>query len=303
MSASIPLLPFPYKLARVLIRGFYPLSDVVLKFFPSLDRDLEESGNRLSGREYMGGALLTFTFYFLLMAAVLIFFTVRSGRFDDLSTRQLIVIFSLVISSATFIYILMFPRLLVSKKRDDIEKNLLFASRQLMVQTSAGVPLFDAIVSLSEKYDDPKFNYGMLSDEFKRIVKQVKSGRDFSSALEESAMHNPSPYYQRIMWQISNATKSGSEISGVLKTIVAFLSEEQRIMIKNYGSQLNPLAMFYMFTCVVAPTMGLIFLLIISTSVSIPVNAGTLSIILVFLLVMQVLFIGLIKSRRPKVAL
>ena len=80
-------------------------------------------------------------------------------------------------------------------------------------------------------------------------------------------------------------------------------SEEQRIMIRDYGSQLNPLALFYMMVCIIAPTMGLIFLMVASTFVQLDLSDLSFVAITLVLVLMQVMFIGLIKSRRPRVAI
>jgi pilus assembly protein TadC len=135
------------------------------------------------------------------------------------------------------------------------------------------------------------------------VAKQVRGGADLSAALEQSASSSASPYYRRIAWQIANANRAGAEISTVLKDIVDYLSEEQKIMIRNYGSQLSPLSLFYMLSCIIMPTMGLIFLAISSTITNIPVSEATLLPIFAFIVLAQIMFIGLIKSRRPAVAI
>lgn len=302
MIKTIPLLPFPYKPFRKLIRGFYPLASLLLNFFPELDIELDESDSQLNSKEYISGALLSFTFYFFVVGAILAIGAYRNNLLGDLNARLVVVSFALVFASATFFYTLLIPKWMSSKKKLEMEKNLLFATRHLMIQTSAGVPLFDSIVSISEEYGDPRLNYGQISKEFKKIVKEVRGGKELSNALEESAERNPSSYYKRVIWQLANANKAGANIGFVLKEVVEFLSDEQRIMIRNYGSQLNPLALFYMLTCVIAPTMGLIFLTIATTVVDIPINEMTFGLILIVLVVIQIMFIGLIKSRRPTVA-
>ena len=227
----------------------------------------------------------------------------RNDLLADLKTRMVMFFLSIMISLSIFAYIIVFPRWIVSKRKLELERNLLFATRHIMIQTSAGVPLFDSIVGVSEEYDDPDLNYGEISREFEKIVKEVKGGKDLSVALEESSVRNPSSYYRRVIWQLANANRAGGNIGIVLKEVVEFLSEEQKIMIKNYGSQLNPLALFYMLTCVIGPTMGIILLSIATTLADISINEFTLSVILIFLVVAQIMFIGIIKSRRPTVAL
>ncbi len=303
MTESVPFMPFPYKVAKPLIHGFIPVSSFLVKFFPSLDSELEEIGSKLESKDYLGGALVSFLTYFSVIFLLLGMWAFRLELLGDLGTRLLILLISFMFAFAIFFYTMLFPKWTSTKKKDELERNLLFATRHLMIQTNAGVPLFDAMVSISEEYGDPNFDYGGISREFKKIIKEVRSGRELTEALEDSARRNPSPYYRRVVWQLANSNKAGANIGTVLKDMVEFLSDEQRISIRNYGSQLNPLALFYMLTCVIAPTMGLVFLMIMSTFVDIPITEITFAVILVLLMVIQILFIGLIKSRRPKVAL
>lgn len=303
MKQTIPLMPLPYKPARGIIRSMYPATIALINFFPSLNGELERARSDLNAKEYLGGAIFAFIFYFIAMATILGIWAGRMGILGDMNGIMIVGLASVSIALAIFIYIVIFPKWMMNTKLADIERNLLFATRHLMIQTTAGVNVFDAIVSVSEEYGDKNLDYGEISKEFRQIVKEVRSGKNLTDALEESAARNPSKYYRRVLWQLANSNKAGTDVGDVLKNIVEFLSNEQRIMIRDYGSQLNPLALFYMFTCILAPTMGLIFIMIMSTFVEIPVTEVTFGIILIFLVVVQIMFIGLIKSRRPKVAL
>jgi len=303
MIDTIPLMPFPFKVVKSIIRGFYPISVFLVKFFPTLEMDLEEANSKLTAKDYLSGALLTFTFYALVLGFIMGAWAYRNELLGDVGLRLTIVGVALFVAGFIFLYSMIFPKWKIGKKKGELERNLLFATRHLMIQTNAGVPLFDSIVSVSEEYVNVDLDYGAISKEFQRIVKEVRSGKELTDSLEESAARNPSTYYRRIIWQLANANKAGSDIGRTLKESVAFLSDEQRISIRAYGSQLNPLALFYMLMCIIAPTMGLILLMIASTFVDIPVNEITFAVILIFLVVIQIMFIGLIKSRRPKVAL
>ncbi len=303
MIKSILFMPFPFHIAKPIIKGFYPIVQILLKFFPGLENELEEAESQINAKDYLGGALFTFCVYFLFFIVILGSWATRTNQLDKVSIRFAILAFTSILSFSIFFYILLVPRWIVSRKKAELERNLLFATRHLMIQTNAGVPLFDAMVSISEEYGNSNLDYGEVSKEFKKIIKEVKSGKDLAKAFEESATRNPSQYYRRIIWQLSNAHLSGANMGTVLKDMVGFLSDEQRIMIRNYGSQLNPLSLFYMLTCIIAPTMGVIFLMISSTFVDVPVNEMTFGTIILFLVIMQMMFIGLIKSRRPTVAL
>jgi pilus assembly protein TadC len=302
MMENIPMLPFPYKHAKKIARGLYPVASILTKFFPELEIELEETGFTLSAKEYLSGALLAFATYFIAMLAILSIYIYRNDLAGDIKIRLTAFFFSLIIALSIFMYITIVPKWQASRKKVGIEKNLLFAMRHLTIQTSAGVPFFDSLVSISEEYGDERFNYGAVAMEFRKIVKQVRGGKELTDALEESAAKNPSLYYRRSLWQLANANKAGANIGFVLRDIVEYLSNEQRIMIREYGSQLNTLSLFYMFVCIIGPTMSVIFLAIASTLVETEVNEYLLGLILVVLTMMQIMFIGFIKSRRPSVA-
>jgi len=128
-------------------------------------------------------------------------------------------------------------------------------------------------------------------------------GTSLADALEDSAVRNPSYYYNRILWQMSNAVKAGTDIGPVLSEIVEFLADEQRIEMRNYGAQLNTLAIMYLMACIIVPTISLIFLMVISSFVDVPITDILLLFILAGLVFVQYIFIGVIESRRPNVSI
>ncbi len=305
MLDTIPFMPFRYEAAKSYIRGFYPIGSRILRFFPALGKDLELINSKITAKDYISGALFSFTFYFVFLFA---FITLAAYQFspdmlDDAGTRAQLVFISFSLPTLMFFFTMILPHWFLSKKTRDVEKSLLFATRHLMIQTSAGVPLFDAIVSVSERHEDEKLDYGEVSEEFDKIVVEVRTGKDLTTALEDSAVRNSSLYYRQLIWQLANANRSGADMGDVLRNLVEYLSEEQRIMIRDYGSQLNPLALFYMMVCIIAPTMGLVFLMVASTFVQLELTDLSFVAITLVLVVMQIMFIGLIKSRRPRVAI
>jgi flagellar protein FlaJ len=201
---------------------------------------------------------------------------------------------SSVLGIVGFFYVVFYPRLYVNRKVNQIEKNLPYALHHLLIEVRSGVPLFNALVSISQS------KYGVLSEEMKKAVDDISTGKSEIAALEMLARRNPSLYFRRILWQIVNSLKSGADIGNTIKQIVDTLSEEQRIAIKKYGSQLNPMTLMYMIFAVIFPTLGITFLLILSSFVGIGVDLNLVLIgILLFLLLFQFMIIGLIKSKRP----
>ena len=202
-----------------------------------------------------------------------------------------------VIGFMSFVYIIFYPRLIITRKVKDLEMNLLFALRHLLIQVKSGVPLFDGLVSVSNG------NYGLVSKEIKECTKKISTGLEQTVALEELALKNPSINFRRVLWQITNAIKSGADLGNTLDAIVNNLSEEQKVAIRRYGSQLNPLAMMYMMLAVIIPSLGITFLIIFSSFSGVSVAEPMFIVILFALAFFQFSFIGVVKSRRPAVEL
>ena len=144
-------------------------------------------------------------------------------------------------------------------------------------------------------------NYGAVSIEFKKIVKKINSGISQIEALEEVTKNNPSPFFRRSIWQLINGMREGSDIAKVIENITKTLSEEQLIQIQNYGGQLSPLAMFYMLIAVIIPSLSVTFITVISSFISAPELVTKILFWSLYGLVLffQIIFLGLIKSKRP----
>jgi len=94
---------------------------------------------------------------------------------------------------------------------------------------------------------------------------------------------------------------AGADISNVLKEIVKSLNQEQVTEIQTYGGKLAPLSMFYMVVAIIFPALAITFILVLSTFVQ--VLGENYKIILFSVLgmvvLLQILFLGMIKSGRP----
>ncbi len=289
----VPLVPFPIDKITKISRLFIGLGETFSNFFPSLGWDLDQSDAGMEPREWVSIALFSATFYFILLTGLMTFITFAAG----ISGPQALGVSVLVgfsIASASFLYINMYPKLLAKKKIRNLDENLPHALHHLLIQIRSGVPLFNCLVSIS------KSGYGQLSKEFERAVNEINTGKSEVQSMEVLARENPSLYFRRVMWQLVNALKSGADVGSTIKEIVDNLAVEQTMAIKKYGAQLNPIAMLYMVFCVIMPTMGITFLLVLGSFVGLSINMEYILMgILGFLVFFQFMLIGMIKSKRP----
>jgi flagellar protein FlaJ len=190
----------------------------------------------------------------------------------------------------TFIKI---PKIKTQRRTRELEKDLPYALRDILIEVQSGIPLFEAMQTVTE-------GYGEASNEFQIIIKDIQGGMTTREAIEASLVRHPSEKHRRAMWPLSNSIKSGTDIAKTLETVVDSIIEDQKLMIKSYGKELNPYILVYLLIAVVGPSLGITGLIIISSFTGIQIDItfylGTLG----ALIVMQIFFLYLIKSRRPE---
>ncbi|MFA5856018.1 MAG: type II secretion system F family protein [Candidatus Pacearchaeota archaeon] len=257
-----------------------------------LSEYLDSSGLDITREQYLGICLRSFLFCFL-------FLLVISNTITLLLNIEHFLLISFGISFVFSIFIsfsqLAYPRIFTVRKEREIERNLLPALVDILMQLNSGIPLFNIMVNISEG------DYGVLSEEFKKAIKKINAGIPEAEALNYLGKINPSNYFRRTLWQISNGMNSGSDMTIIIKESIKSLNEEQMIQIQNYGSRLNPIIVMYMLMAVIIPSLSVTFLTILSSMLSLPSQITIMMFIslAIFDVFFQIMFLGLIKSRRP----
>ena len=260
------------------------------KKYSKLKYYLENSDINVTREQYLNicahSFIRSFIIIFIIMTTSLILFKVPS---PILISIVIVFLSSGFITFAQFTY----PRVYFNRKQKELEINLIPAIEDMLVQLNSGVPLFDILVNISLS------DYGEISNEFKRAVKKINAGTPQIEVFEELGEKNSSPYFRRTLWQISNGMKSGSDISAVIKGSLKILSEEQIVQIQNYGNKLNPLIMFYML--IILPALAITFLTVISSMIGLSKNTTIFVYVGLFMFIMfiQIMFLGAIRSARP----
>jgi len=253
---------------------------------------LKDSDVDLSREEYLGICLGTFFFVFIFL---LIIFTSILGILKVNYFFFYGLFASFIFSFFIFFVQINYPRVYSFRKTRDIEKNLIPSLQDMLVQLESGVPIFQILANIASS------DYGFVSYEFRKAVKEINSGVPQIEALEDLIKGTSSTYFKRVLWQISNGMRSGSDMSVVIKDSIDSLNKEQAIQIQTYGSKLNPLVMFYMLITVIIPSLGITFLTILSSMLGLSGSLVKLMFIAIFIFVLliQIMFLGMIKTRRP----
>lgn len=292
MKIKIPFSILPINTLSKFSGFFLGVGKKIENNFPGLKVNIEQSEYKINPSEYASmciAASIVFFVFINIIFSIFLFLIKIDGAL------LLSILVSIPITLFIFIQQILYPKLFAGRKIRNIEKNLLPALQNILVQLNSGVPLFSVLVSISNE------DYGEVSKQFAVAVKKINAGISQIEVLDQIAAKNPSLYFRRGIWQLVNGMKSGADISIVIKQIIASLSEEQMIQIQRYGGQLNPLAMFYMLITVILPSLGITFLIVISSFVS--SSEFTTKLIFwglyVFVFFFQIMFIGIIKTRRP----
>jgi len=190
------------------------------------------------------------------------------------------------------------PQTKINKRKRDLDREVLFAGRFLLVKIHSGRPLLNALIDASE-------SYGVASKYFKELVDDVNMGTPIEKALDNAMKFSPSRKFRKILFQISNAIKIGIDVSEPLANTLDEISQEQMIEIQRYGKKLNSLSIFYMLIAVVMPSIGVAMFSVIGSLMGLGGEVATkiFYLILVFVAVMQFIFITIFKSARLTVNL
>lgn len=199
-----------------------------------------------------------------------------------------------VIFLFSFYSSLYLPKIKGLKRGKEIERELPYALRHLLIEVKSGIPLYNGLVAISEKY-------GAASDEIRDIVEEINAGKSEMEAIEESIFKNPSYNFRRAFWQILNSLKTGTDIETSLESTVDDIIKQQLISIKKYGQELNPMTLMYMMVAIILPSLGITFLIVLSMFAGGGIGSSLFTYILIGLVLFQAFLVNVIREKRPNV--
>ncbi|MEM4554564.1 MAG: type II secretion system F family protein [Candidatus Anstonellaceae archaeon] len=262
----------------------------IASFFPELKKDLIRADMNYTPAGFVQVALINATGLALFLLIVTYLFLRTSESLAILLT--LLFPIYLVLS---FFYVIQFPKAKANIRAKKIDQELVFAGRHMLIELKSGVPLFDAMLGISQ-------DYGEVSVEFNKIVEKVTLGVPLGVALHEVAENNPSQHFKRVVLQMANSLASGADIAVALEAVLDQISKEQLIELKAYGQKLNPLVMFFMIFGIILPSLGIAFMIILVSFLGSAVAFTQVSLFgfLLAIALVQFIFLTMIESSRPK---
>ena len=268
------------------------IGNKILGYFPNIKKDLHMTGIEIDAEYYMAKAIVNAFFISSLFSVLLMFLMwSQDTPLNDILFRGFAIYLGIVLMF--MLLHIKYPDLIAKNKAAQIDKDLVFALKDISLNLSAGLSIYDSFVNVT------KSDYGETTEEFKKIVRDINSGTPMTSALEKVALRTKSEYLKKTAWQILNSIKSGSNLKKVLKNLTKELTIEQRTKILNYARELNLWSLIYMLFAVAVPSIGSTMLVILSSFAGFGINQTMFIIFIVICLIIQYVLIGFVKARRP----
>ncbi|MBI2548669.1 type II secretion system F family protein [Candidatus Woesearchaeota archaeon] len=288
-----PLWILPESVSKTLGKPWKGFGYVLAKRFPQIEQWLSKTPLSVNAPTYILFSLCNALFIFFCSFAI--FFFLRYYQLHQSVIASVVIAFlvALFFSFLVLVVLFYYPKILAGKKAEQIDKSLTFALKDLLLQIHAGVPLYDALVNIA------KAKYGLVSEEFARVVKSINSGKSIAEALEDLALTSESEFLRRTIWQLVNTMKAGASLQGALHSVIDGLTSNQRSSIKSYAQELNLWSLLYLLFAVAVPTIGTTLLIILSSFAGFGVTPVFFLMFIGLTFVIQIILIGFVKTRRP----
>ncbi len=261
----------------------------IAKAFPGLKVRLKQAGMEDKPEDFIKKTFLS-AFYMTTGLVVALFLIL--AKLNVLKGFLFLII--PVIFIVMFFYMFRLPDVRIARKEKEISKEIVFAGRFIIIELESGVPLYNAMVNVSK-------NYEVIGRYFKELIDKVDLGTSMEDALNEAVEFIPSNDFRKILWQIINSIRTGSDIAKSLYSVMEQITKDQITEVNKYGKKLNPLAMFYMIIAVILPSLGMTMLIILSSFIKFELSLTILLALAGFLGFVQFMFIAMVKFSRPAI--
>jgi flagellar protein FlaJ len=215
-----------------------------------------------------------------------------------------IIIITILSFIASSVIILMVPRQNAIARGNAVSLELPFALRHMSTELRAGIGLYRTIQAVASA------GYGVLSEEFARVITEVEEGTDTKDALRHLALRTQSKALRNAVIHIVRALKTGGNLSESMSKIAEDVSFNLRMAVREFGQRMNFFGVVFIFGAIVMPMMITILGAIRNSPIqetmesfqmlplTIPAMAG------IYLAVMPLIlgmFLFYIKSSQPRV--
>lgn len=265
------------------------LINMYLRLNPKIIGYIKQAKIKQKPSEFIKKAIIA-SCYISFTFVILLFFL-----FDRLEINLFILIpIFLIIFLFSLSFISNSPKVTIRKREREINQEVLFAGRYILVKLDSGIPLYNALLDASN-------SYGISAKYFKEIVDDIRLGIPIEEALELTRESCPSTYFKVILTELITSIKTGVDVSVALREILKQIMKQQILEIKEYGKKMNAFMMLYMVVATIMPSLGVTMFIVMAGLMGLPLTTGVMLVILLLLALMQFMFLAVLKSMRPMV--
>lgn len=201
-----------------------------------------------------------------------------------------------IIISLSLATIIRYPQLKRKRQYNDLNLELPYALRHMGTELKSGKGLYDTLTTISNS------NYGSLSQEYKRVLEEIKYGTSNEKALQNMVERVNSEGLKRTTQQIITTLKVGGNLASSLNIIAEDITFDMQIKLKEYSQKLNGFILIYTFIAILGPVILLIMLMAASTVMGDIVPGSLILVLYGFFFPLIVVFLGvLIQKLEPKI--
>jgi flagellar protein FlaJ len=256
-----------------------------------------------SSRQYIALSVAASTIMFLI--ALLISSAAFTLMDIAIGTRIIAIVgVSVMAFFITLIIALLIPKRRAIARGEAVSIELPFALRHMSTELKAGIGLYRTIQAVASA------DYGALSEEFARVIREVEEGTDTKDALKHLALRTQSKALRNALIHIVRALKTGGNLSSSMSDIAEDVSFNLRMAVREFGERMNFFGVVYIFGAIVMPIMIAILGSIRNSPIkesmtsfqmlplTIPIMAAIYVVVMPFMLIVFLVFI---KGSQPKV--
>ena len=259
--------------------------------YPNLKKEMRMAKVKQSPAQFLDKAAKNSVIYGA-MFTVLSFFVIDKAKLPKLLLIPLFFVFVILF----FRYAFLGLKAKITKREREINKEVLFIGRYLLVKLYSGRPLLNALIETAN-------SRGIASKYIKEIVDDIDTGSTIEDALNNAMIYSPSEKLRSVLFHINNALQLGIDVTKPLESVLEEITRGEEIEIQKYGKKLNTLVIFYMLAAVIVPSLGVAMFIVISSFINFPIDLKGLMLIVLLIVIIQFVFITLFKSIRPMVNL
>ena len=258
---------------------------------PNLKGDLRRAHLHVTPLDFVKKSL-----YMSILASVLFtaisYFVLQKSSLSAYLLFPIFIIFLFLL----FQYFLLALRAKIVKREHEIDKEVLFIGRYLLVKLYSGRSLLSALTETAT-------SRGVAGKFIKGIVDDISTGNTIEESLDNAMTYTPSDKLRRVLFYINNALQLGIDVTTPLESVLQGITKDEELEIKKYGRKLNTIVIFYMLFAVIIPSLGVAMFIAVSSFIRFPINLKGLLFFIGFIILIQFIFITMFRSIRPNVNL